>query len=292
MADFQKLDPSLLTVRVPPFSLHHSKLTVLRVIQVWVFSEIIEYKPLAHIKAKSAGPFVVPIRTVGGGGDLEESHLESLFRKNHSYCLKTRAEVEQTGGIVPLDSAPYDYFGGFAGRFASYGVDKELDLWWFWFENGLQLYASSDFCNTSHFADLRKIFVDITTQSLLHLCASKRRGRGERASGRWEIIQDVSDVGEGEAKDSVTLHMYTLRDAKCAESINNMIRNNLKKSVSSARAMSFDFSKNLKKQKKKQGNNVVFQIFSCGAEVKRVNDTDLCDLLAVSGNTPSTLFQL
>lgn len=281
MADFKKLDPGLLAVRVPPSSLHHSKLTILRIIQVWVSSEIIEYKPLSHIKARANGSFAVPIKTVGGGGDLEESHLESLFRKNHSYSLKIRAEVEQTGGVVVDDDSPYDFFGGFAGRLASYGIEKELDLWWFWFENGLQLYASSEFSKTPDFAALQRLFVDYSEKTVLRLCAGKRRGRGERACGRWTIIQDASQSSGEEAKKSITLNRYTLRDAKFAESINNMIRNKLKKSDKFAKAISFDFSKNLKKHKKKTSNNVVFQIFSCGAEVKKVNDTDLCDLLAV-----------
>ena len=281
VADFKKLDPSLLSVRVPPSKLHHTKLTILRIIQVWVSSAIIEYKPLSHIQAKAAGPFAVPIKTVGGGGDLEEAHLESLFRKNHSYSLKTRSEVEQTGGVVPVDDSPYDFFGGFAGRFASYGVDKEFDLWWFWFENGLQLYSSSAFSKSRDFYGLRKLFGDFSQESVLHLVAGKRRGRGERASGRWAIVQDPSEMSGEESNNSVTIKMYTLRDANLAEGINNMIRNRLKKSGSAAKAMSFDFSQNLKNHKKKKGNNVVFQIFSCGGEVKKVNDTDLCDLLAV-----------
>jgi len=293
VADFKKMDPSLLRVRVPPSKLNRSKLTVLRILQVWVSAEIIEYKalPFKHTTMKD-GSFVVPIKTTGGV-ELQQSHLDFL-RKNHLYRIETRAEVEQTGGIVPAGDEPFDIVhfleAGFEDRLVSYAADTELDLCWYFYENGLQLYASSSFSQTSDFENLRKLWVDFSDESELHLKQldpSARRGRGERASGRW-VIQDKPERVADDST-SIVVKKYIIPDCGLAEGINNMIRTGLtKSSCEIRRAMSLDLTRNLmSKKKKKGGRNVVFQIFYCGGQIQKLTDTDLCDLFAISKRSGS-----
>jgi len=96
VADFVKLDPGLLKVTDPPARMPHAKLTLLRILQVFCFSDtIIEYRPPANLKPSPDGSFRVSLRTLGQ--DIEESHLTNVLRsERHRHRLQTRRGKSKT----------------------------------------------------------------------------------------------------------------------------------------------------------------------------------------------------
>ncbi|CAB9523236.1 Probable ATP-dependent RNA helicase spindle-E [Seminavis robusta] len=284
VADFVKVDASLLKLCEPLSRTHHSKLTLLRLIHVWVFHDtIIEYNPLS-IKANPDDSLSLKLKASKG---LEESHLWTLLRSDrHPFALKTHAEVEQTGGFSCPENESFDlgtFLVGFEVRLVSFSIQRGLDLAWFWYEEGLQLYVCSDFYESEDFQFLREQWGNAMEETVLFCVetpARSRRGRQERDAGRWFIVDEPKAL-EGAVDASskfVQVKKFALRGARSGYGINNSIKIHLRKNVSVKGGLSFDFSKNTKKNRR----NAVFQIFCCGTDAFRITDIELCDLLAIA----------
>lgn len=255
VADFVKIDASLLKVSVPPSRMHHSKLTILRVIQVWLFHEcIIEYNPLPY-KSRPDGSFTVGLKT--NGAAIEEEHLANVLRRDrHFHSLKTSRVIEQAGGVSDEEFDIATCLLTFENRFVSYAIEKEVDLAWFWFEHGLQLYVLPGF----DVQTFRKLWDDVADEMLLRLQeVTGGRGRGERACGRWTIQDPQKCIDDAAVVQNVT--RYRLRDThfNLGNGISSALRARLRKSANIGAALSFDFSKNTNRRKR---GNVVFQVNS------------------------------
>jgi hypothetical protein len=284
VADFVGLDPSLLKLQEPISKAPHAKLSLLRIIQVWVFHEtIIEYHPPSQTKVNADGSF--PVRLKGSRG-LEEEHLASLLRKDrYPFSLKTHSEIEQTGGFT--GGAEFDlvaFLVGFEERFVSYAIQKGLDVCWLWYEEGLQLYVcSSDFYGSPDCQSLRTLWDGASDESVLlfvEASSNNLRGRRERDCGKWSMVQDPLDVRHLAASKVVQIKKFTLRGRRSGAGISNGIRAKLRKSCNLKGGLAFDFSKNINKQKNRSSIN--FQIFCGGTRAFKVTDIDLCDLLSIS----------
>ena len=277
VADFVKLDPSLLKLKVPPARMPHAKVTFLRVIQVWVFHDaVIEYRPLP-LKPNSDGSLTVSLKNTGH--EIQEAHLASLLRSDrHPYTLHTHACVEQTGGILAVDNQLSDllqFLIGFEERFVSYCLEKEVDIGWFLWEDGLYLYVFTSDIEEA----FEKLWADFSDESVLKMCENIRRGRGERPAGRWTVCTAVEA-----ASSCVTVRKFKLRETSFGSGINNALRNALKKKTTK-KGISFDFSKNLGGPKKRK--NAGIHIYQCGNGATKMTERDFTDLLAVANRKDS-----
>jgi hypothetical protein len=284
VSDFVGLDPSLLKLHEPISKAPHAKLLLLRLIQVWVFHEtIIEYHPPSQTRVNPDGSF--PVKLKGSRG-LEEKHLASLLRKDkYPFSLKTHAEIEQTGGFTSdteLDLVTF--LVGFEERFVSYAIQKGLDVCWLWYEEGLQLYVcSSDFYGSLDYQSLRKHWDGTSEESVLlfvEASSNNCRGRRERDSGKWSIVQNPLDVMALATSKVVQIKKFTLRGKRYGTGISNGIRAQLRRHFNLKGCLAFDFSKNLNKPKNRR--SIAFQIFCGGSSAFKVTDVDLCDMLSIS----------
>lgn len=281
VAEFVKIDPGLLKAPAPPARMPHSKVTMLRILQVWVFCDtIIEHKPLS-IKPSADGSVSIAVKS---SIEIKEAHLDKLFRGDrHPYTLCSNTEVEQTGGFIPFEGEAFElmeFLTGFEQRFLSFVIEKEFNLAWFWFEHEIRIYTAREQFRPSEFEKLRHKLDGIAEETIVQMTeASSGRGRAERASGRWTITEtsDEEDVSSGRR---VLVQRVIVRDASIIDGINTSLRSILRKASKYKMGISFDFSKNGKKKKKNRVNPVC-QISCLGTQRFRLSDADFCDLLAI-----------
>jgi hypothetical protein len=278
------MDPSLLKVMSPPSQMSHAKLTILRILQCWVFYEtIIEYKPLA-IKPSSDGSLTVAIRC---NTPLRVEHLNKVLRpERHPFKLRTRAQVEQTGGFTPNENQEFEmleFLSGFEERFVSFIVEKGFDLAWFCFEQELSVYATTKFSESHDFSKLREVWEGQLEESILELKSCKGRGRGERSSGIWSIQArlDASSYPEPQPENSRVVKKFSVpNESLLASDLSKALRSRLRSLADLNQAISFDFAKNGRKRKKIR-SSPVFKVYYFGQEVFKVSDSELCDLLSI-----------
>ena len=176
VANFLGIDDVKLQLQTPPVHMPYSKIVLLRVLQVWVFSDtLIECKPTTkllpkggsqqdyHTDENNASPLTLPLK-VSGDVVLKDSHFKQVLdRDRHPFTLVSQRHIEQRGEFEyslsghagsnydyyyphdPHDSIGEDFFPNFMvdfeERLLSFVIEKdEVDLVWCFDDNELSLY--------------------------------------------------------------------------------------------------------------------------------------------------------
>jgi superfamily II DNA/RNA helicase len=227
VADFLGINVSHLQVTSPPAHMPPAKITILRILQVWVFSDtLIECAPVPALLATSSSSASPQQQHPAGNDDasvlfplmvaanehglLTDRHLEQVLdgQHRHPYQLLTIAHIDQQGEFEynsgMLHGASFclsDFVGGFEKRLLSYAIEKYGDqntsmLIWSLDEYELNLY-----CHNSKGTNDFKSLVDRFYGDVLALynveqtslvareqsSSTNRRGILERKCGMWSI---------------------------------------------------------------------------------------------------------
>lgn len=187
VADFLQLPASTLDVDAPPVKMPHAKISLLRVLQTWVFHDsVIQSSPREHAGGATEDAYAIEL--LKKSDPIEDKHLEKLLHPGrHPYQLQKAKKTEQRG-TFSLGDKGFD-FDAFHERFLSYATEKSHDV--IWWENGqqrtlcIQRDASAKFANLS---DNTNSALSLSIQSdIIMQLTTRTTGRSERPCGLWII---------------------------------------------------------------------------------------------------------
>jgi hypothetical protein len=269
VADFVGIHSDRLRLVAPPVNMPHAKLNILRTIQVWVFSDTM----IESIQATSTADGTL---TLGISGDVvDESHLtQVLDPERHLFQLKSNREITQNGQFSPISSegSTFDidaFLPEFEARFISLMVDKDYTLTWWCSSDQISLLVREDITGWDAFERFRKSHLKKAQHELLAVSehsGHNRRGRQERACGRWVTSAAVKRSAV------VYLRKWSSNDVK---KMSRHLKRNVKDLGEIKRCMSCMFMPPGKKNR----NSIKFTIESRG-ECSEVSKVDLGDLFA------------
>lgn len=195
VADFFDLDHSVLQVKVPPQRMPHSKITALRVIQVWVFHDsVIECRPKNFTKGRSKAGHTLELAKrshVVTKDDLEQV----LCSDRHPFTLTGLVKFEQRGKFEATDGKDVSTSLSLAyleERFISFAADKKCGFVSFFDKDDLTvIYVSKRLLAENSFSGLLDDLETVCESAVV--VASEylgpQRGIHERACGRWRVAQ-------------------------------------------------------------------------------------------------------
>ena len=135
VAKILEVDEVDLEMKSPPKALPHAKITILRVLQVWVFNDSIICCDNKNLNIMSINGFNVKLHPKSDRITQEDIY-QFLDKKSHPCKLTGWRQTTQTCKI-PAAAGTLAMFGKLDGklstleeRYISYGAEKDLDLLW------------------------------------------------------------------------------------------------------------------------------------------------------------------
>lgn len=194
VADYFGINEELLVVESPPAHMPHAKVAMLRLLQVWVFSDtLIECSPpKIHIEANGA---VALSLQKGKSQKIDGHHLDQVLKKErHPYELQTIADLDQSGHFA-VDSLfeLKSFMPVFQTRLVSYMIETRIDLACCYNEEDFFLLLN-DFQRDGDVLHMLLRLLDGEAEKSTIYASSdpnmKRRGVFERKCGTWQILED------------------------------------------------------------------------------------------------------
>ena len=153
VADRLNVPMDFLEVEEPPFEAPHAKITILRVLQTWLFHDtMIELSKKKALQAGDDGTFTIEL----SGPSVEPKHLlQVLDADRHPFQILNRVKTIHSGSFVAGDAYPYPLPGSY-GVYRAPRIEALLDetpshsLASF---NAMQMDVTSEFARRIH-ADL------------------------------------------------------------------------------------------------------------------------------------------
>eukprot|EP00980_Cylindrotheca_fusiformis_P013993 scaffold3651_cov104-Cylindrotheca_fusiformis.AAC.1 len=275
-----------LVLEKPPAHMPHAKIMILRLLQVWVFSEtIIEAGP-SKLKPELNGAVCLPI--LQGMERLENSHLDQVLTPNrHPYEIRRLGDINQNGYFEhQLPFCFVEFVSGFEKRLVSYMIEIELDLACCYDSGNFYLFTNAE---KSYGVNVAKLFDSLqesaaSDSSVLAFSdpSIKRRGVLERKCGMWSIKvdgdQESRRVPEGAISKLFRRHHVTQDHESDCVPLCNLMNDALK----AGEVVSVLFWEFLPSREKKKwaaaGMGQKFEILARG-ECKAIGKLDLQDLL-------------
>jgi hypothetical protein len=251
----------------------HAKVTLLRVLQAWVFSDsIIECRPEAKFKGNNSSDGYA-LEFCQRSATVTEAHLDQVLSKDrHPFTLSGYVEFEYKGSFKPSRGDDYSC-RSIEERILSYATDKSLSIAWLWDRDDLIVYVKESLFEESIFETMAEKLRERLEGKILVLSANTaRRGIGERACGRWKICSESQDHSE---IDCVRFQRFALGDRKAPKKkLDNVRKYHLHqflKEHSSVKGLSCGLSW-------EQSGAVMFELTTFGLE--ELKDREIRDLLA------------
>jgi hypothetical protein len=277
VADFLSISTNDLELDAPPLFMPHSKVTLLRVIQVWVFNDsIIECRPRPFTKGVSGDKMRIDLGK--NSKRIDDEHLHQILSKGrHPFALHGYQEIEQRGSFE-IQGASSDsgmVSGDFEERFLSYAVEKEINVAWITSPSSFVLYVRAESSKSKRFAEILTTMrqSQFNESSKFAFESSNKKGRGERPAGMWSF----ADVTDGRKETGTIFKRFM------TESLNQSQRRFFTKALCdylesqpALSGVSCDLLKNTAKPIQK------FSIVSRGRS-NAISPVDLNDLFAASG---------
>lgn len=284
VADFMGIDAESLCVAKPPVLMEHSKVTLLRVLQVWVFSETI----IESIQAAETSPEDAVTLSLTGD-TITSSHLEQILDpERHPFAIVSNRETVQSGSFIPitLDDCDFSmalFLSEFECRFVSYGIEKSLDVFWYSTEEEFHFFAPWRVVDSgggfTSFSNTR--LARFQTSELSAQLTNQRRGVKERSCGLWDVRPNEFEDKEG--SNFIRLTKWSCTKKKVALELSQFLNKQVLELEGIASALSCTFTK----YRKKKGNLTPnFSLVLRGME-SEISKADLTDLFA----TPKVTFK-
>ncbi|KAL7470822.1 hypothetical protein ACHAXS_011092 [Conticribra weissflogii] len=204
VAEFFGINASHLRVHEPPKSMPNLKLTILRVLKVWVFSEsVVECGPSKDLHLDNQNSIHLSVQ--GRNNErLTEEHLSQILDKNEPYYIKDFCDLSQRGAFRENPDLPC-FLVEFENRLISYMSECGIDAAFCQYSDdkfSLILDKNSNSVNIlskiNSFTDL----VKVTERYAVAFSHIKRRGKGERKCGAWTILDRPDAKGNVSATKS------------------------------------------------------------------------------------------
>ena len=193
VAEFIGIDSTRLNVRQPPSLMPHSKVVILRILQVWVFHDnLIE---AFHVTKGADGEIPLTLRSK----DVTEDHLKQVLdEERHPFRLVGNREFVFNGSFAPVeDDAGFNLealFPAFMERLVSLAVERDFQLVWCQCGSEFQLIASEEVATTPNAMKVRNTQLAHCYEEVLFVTENtKSRGRQGRASGAWQVGTEPND---------------------------------------------------------------------------------------------------
>jgi hypothetical protein len=274
VAEFTGIYSESLCIEKPPVQMEHSKVTLLRILQVWVFSDTM----IESIQAARAVDGAVTLCLKGDR--VSASHLEQVLDpERHPFSFGGHTEINQSGTFTPVSDEAFamDTFSSeFEARFVSFAVEKGLDVFWFSTESSFQLYAPTRIAESDYFVrEFRGSRLARFKES--HVTATpllgNRRGRQERPCGVWDVKvsndRDLDSTGE-----VVHLTKWFTNDMK------KVPKRDLQRHILDLPGVKKTVDCTFSKYKTKKGSRSPAILLVSRGQVAEVSKVDLCDLFA------------
>lgn len=281
VAEFTGINVESLFVDKPPAQMEHSKVTLLRVIQVWVFSDTM----IESIQAATAVGGAVTLSLTGD--HVTPSHLEQVLDpERHPFAFVCNREILQSGTFTPVSDDDFSmstFLSDFESRLVSFAVENSIDLFWYSIEESFHILAPKRIVESETFEcfiDTRLAMFD--ESGLTVRPTEQRRGMKERPCGLWDVLPTVAN--DASRDDVVYLTKWTCLKSKEAKSLSQYLSQHVLdlEGVRSSLCCSFT-----KYKKKKGQRSPSFSLVSRG-KCSEITKTDLKDLFATSNVTAKT----
>jgi hypothetical protein len=197
VAEFLKVPNEVIQISAPPCSMPHALITILRIIQVWVFNEtLIQFDPSTVVSKENSNldHFIVPL--LPKSARIEEKHMQQILKNNsrHPFSLIGQSSFE-TKGSIPLNVIEHredlhlDQLDIIQERLISYASEKEFSLVVVDFEDSCTVYFRENKYKEvlKSLPVLAKYSNEILSFSARMKNEGKARGRDERACGLWKL---------------------------------------------------------------------------------------------------------
>jgi hypothetical protein len=196
VAEFVGVGDASIQSDAPPQRMPPAKLTILRIIQVWLFWDtILEYNPLDAVSA-AYDTFNLALE----GKELQKAHLEQVLdTKKHEFQLRIENEVLQKGNFTVQDEFDVSRFvPEFEQRFLSLATEKDFDLIWLRTDDQFHVYARDKLGQSAGFQSVvaRELQNSFESSTVVAISNKAGRGRKERACGQFQFYEtkDRSDA--------------------------------------------------------------------------------------------------
>lgn len=197
VADFAVVPCECLRVEQPPVKMPHAKLTILRVLQTWVFSDTM----IESIQAATSVDGAVTL--VLAGDPIDDSHLHQVLDPDrHNFQLLSHRQIEQNGSFSPVlgykeEFEMETFLIDFETRLLSYVAENEYEIVYYTTETELILIVRDDITHWQEFAKVQSSKLKNLKETFLAaspLEDANRRGRQERACGSWNIRSGLHEI--------------------------------------------------------------------------------------------------
>ena len=301
VAEFLGIEEDKLKVQLPPRDMPIEKITILRILKVWVFSDsIIECAP-SKLKLLRDGSVTLSIKS-RSSINLDEDHLKNILQpERHPFRIEERNETEQTGVFQEEGFFSFQDFVmlGFEARVLSYASEKDIGATLCFSNEELILYldkTSDKFNNLGN--NLHEIWESVSNVQEVFaydFSNKKRRGIQERASGIWTVVNKRNTTDPFARQKQFLRIGLNVHDvsydfgSKCAAIVREVFGCDYKSKM----IWHFFTQKQSKKKKKKTSVSQPFSVTTIG-ECRKIISTDLEDLLgrkplSVSANSKNSV---
>mmetsp|Transcript_8856 Transcript_8856/g.19868 ORF Transcript_8856/g.19868 Transcript_8856/m.19868 type:complete len:2027 (-) Transcript_8856:217-6297(-) len=191
VADRLSVRTEVLSTDTPPYLMHHAKLNILRILQVWLFHDTMIVHDPSKSRIKSSGG-AISIKL--DGPPIRRDHLAQILNvDHHSFEISSSGKIGQQGTFESTlrfleDRA--DFFKSWEIRFISYVLEKKIDFSFYLVGTSLNIIVPADIWDIPE-SKLREsiigtIPVNIREVWLLqNTGGGNQRGRRGRACGAW-----------------------------------------------------------------------------------------------------------
>ena len=213
VADCLNIPRNSLRVEDPPRRMAHAKLTILRVIQVWVFFDTM----IKSKQAKNLPNFIEVFPLTVAGDVITKKHLTKVLHpERHPFELKNLCKVSYHGiDVSPngIGSSQKEFFQGFETRYVSYSLEYSFSIIIYYDASSFNLITTDSLWHDSPSLQesIRslKLFNDLKGERLTFVSTigGNKRGVKGRACGAWVRYEGTDYVSraEDEVKNMVRL---------------------------------------------------------------------------------------
>jgi HrpA-like RNA helicase len=285
VAEFLGVNEDKLQVEGPPAHMPHTKITILRLLKVWVFSDTIIECPPMKIKNSSNGSATLSLK--GNWHQIEQGHLNQVLESDrHPHKITTCNDIELSGDFDY--DGPFDlerFVTSFEKRLISYMSETKIDLVCCYDKKHFFVYVNEEKIRAPAIRNLLDHAGKKCIESSLQAdydSDTKRRGVLERKCGMWSVS---SNHGSNSAAARGTSHKVFRRghvnDPHAFVDLCNLMDQALVEGPV-ASVIFWEFPPSLKKKKKKnsqsQSKDQMFSVILRG-ECNKISKMDMQDLL-------------
>lgn len=196
VAEFCNVDESLLKLDASPNHMPHSKVNILRIIQVWVFHDsMIKLKPSKALMdcVVDSG---ITLNLERNNADVNATHFNQLLKsERHPFTLSIISKITHKGKFTINPSTPFTR-SNIECRLLSYASEKDFTLICIVWIDCFYVYVRDSLPETPGFDDavMSLRLVDPSDLWTMNSSSKKRRGAGERPCGCWSVVFDDEEL--------------------------------------------------------------------------------------------------